>query len=75
MTTFTTTQAIPHRRITQSWRFVATFAAGIALASGVAVGIHAQDNSTATRLPQPSVQLTPATAADAGCRVRVPGPC
>ena len=78
MTTLTATSSgtIPERPVTQLWRFVATFAAGVALASGVAVGIHAvQDNGTAARPPAVPVHVTPAIAAAPGCRVRVPGPC
>jgi hypothetical protein len=80
MTTITTTQAIPtqpttHPPTTQLWRFVATFAAGVALASGAAVGIHAVTDGTATRLPQAPVSVTASNPANAGCRILVPGPC
>ncbi len=76
MTTITTTQAIPTRPTTQLWRFVATFVAGVALASGAAVGIHAvEDHGTATRLPQAPVHVTAAIPGDTGCRIRVSGPC
>ena len=67
MTTIATTSSgtIPERPITQAWRLVATFAAGVALASGVAVGIHVvQDHGTTVRPSQPSVHVVPAASAD-----------
>ena len=80
MTTITsdiTSEAIAHRYVARSWRFVATFLAGAALASAVAVGVGVTaDDGAATPTPaQPSVVYLHPGTGHHECAQVSPGPC
>jgi hypothetical protein len=72
--TTTTTGTVPQRNLSKAGRFVATFVAGAALASGIFVGVGAADDSTPAASRPAATAQTNTAPGDPGC-LQLRGPC